>query len=38
MYTVYFDHIHSYKVFLEDMNKLANIFGRKQNEEAKYFV
>lgn len=28
--TVYFDHIHSSKMFLEDMNKLTNIFRRKQ--------
>lgn len=35
-YIVYFDHIHSYQVFLEDTNKLANIFGRKQKEEAKF--
>lgn len=33
---VYFNHVHASKVFLEDMNKLANIFGRKQNEEATF--
>lgn len=27
---VYFDHIHSSKMFLEDMNKLTNIFRRRQ--------
>lgn len=36
MYIVYFDHIYSSKVLLEDMNKLANIFGRKQKGEAKF--
>lgn len=30
MYTVYFDHIHSSKMFLEDMNKLTDVFRRKQ--------